>query len=281
MNERVPTFPLVPRRRVIGVPFGTLPSARRGTGFEVAGSRPYQRGDDIRRIDRYASARLSSATGGDEFVVREYYAEEGAHVVVAVDGSPTMALFPERLPWLRKPAAVAEAARMIVDSALAARCVVQRLPSGSDGPGEASVTAALRELLARPRGLPSGSFVFLLSDFLAFPSDEVWSSALARGWDVVPVVVQDPVWEQTFPDVGGTVLPLADPKSGRVGLVRLRGKEARARKEENESRLASILARFEALGLTPVRLSSHEPGAVHLAFLEWADARRRGRRSVW
>ena len=34
---------------------------------------------------------------------------------------------------------------------------------------------------------------------------------LAAGWDVVPVVVQDPVWERSFPDVGGVTLPLADP----------------------------------------------------------------------
>ena len=65
------TFPLIPRRRVLGLPFGGLHSARRGTGADVAGSRPYRPGDDVKRIDWYASARLSLARGSDEFVVRD------------------------------------------------------------------------------------------------------------------------------------------------------------------------------------------------------------------
>ena len=48
------TFPLIPRRRVLGLPFGGLHSLRRGLGSDVAGSRPYQPGDDIDKIDWYA-----------------------------------------------------------------------------------------------------------------------------------------------------------------------------------------------------------------------------------
>ena len=70
MASSGPTVPLVPRRRIAGVPFGTMPSSRRGAGFDLAGSRPYRPGDDVRLIDRRASARLSSLTGTDEFIVR-------------------------------------------------------------------------------------------------------------------------------------------------------------------------------------------------------------------
>ena len=265
MSGRRATFPLIPRRPVTGLRLGALRSARRGTGSEVASSRPYRPGDDVRRIDRYASARLSAATASDEFIVREHYAEEATHVVVAVDAHPTMGLFPDGFPWLRKPAAVAVAARLIGDSAAEARCVVSR-------------ASGLEELLARRRPLAPGAFVFLVSDFLAFPSDAAWAAALARRWDVVPVLVQDPTWEQSFPPAGGVVLPLADPDGARTRLVRVSRAEARARKDENEARVRRILARFDDMGLAPVRITAEDPAAVHAAFAEWADGRRRGPR---
>ena len=275
MSDRSAVFPLIPRRRLVGVRPGYMPSIRRGTGYDPAGSRPYRPGDDLRRIDRHASARLSSAMGRDELVVREYYAEEGVRVVVSVDRRPTMSLFPQTLPWLQKARAAEEAGRMIGESAREARSLVHRVPGAPD----AGLASALGQLLERRRRqLPAGSFVFLVSDFLAFPPERVWESALAREWDVVPVLVQDPVWEQTFPDVAGAVLPVADPATGRVTHVRLSARTAGARKEENEARLERILGRFAEMGLAPVRVSHHEPAAVHAAFLDWADERRHARR---
>ncbi|HEV7641175.1 MAG TPA: DUF58 domain-containing protein, partial [Gaiellaceae bacterium] len=69
-------FPLISRKRLSGTPFGERRSARRGRGSDVAGTRPYAPGDPVSTIDWFASARLSSARGSDEFVVRELYAEE-------------------------------------------------------------------------------------------------------------------------------------------------------------------------------------------------------------
>src|SRR5207244_9340735 len=86
-------------------------SARRGRGSDVAGSRPYVPGDDVKAIDWGASARLSSARGDDAFVVRERYAEEAPRVVVVCDRRPAMRLFPPGLPWLRK----AEAQRTVIE----------------------------------------------------------------------------------------------------------------------------------------------------------------------
>jgi hypothetical protein len=115
------TFPLIPRRRVLGLPFGGLHSMRRGIGSDVAGSRPYEPGDDIDKIDWHASARLSLARGSEEFVVREHYAEEAPRVVVLCDRRPSMSIFANGWPWLRKPEAIRESARVIGDSAVAAR----------------------------------------------------------------------------------------------------------------------------------------------------------------
>ena len=43
------SFPLIPRRRVLGLAFGGLRSVRRGAGSDVAASRPYRPGDDVSR----------------------------------------------------------------------------------------------------------------------------------------------------------------------------------------------------------------------------------------
>src|ERR671916_1517538 len=118
------TVPLLPRRRLIGLSFGGLTSARRGPGSDVAGSRPYRPGDDVDTIDWNASARLSSARGTDEFIVRERFAEEAPRVVVVADRRPAMRLYPAEVPWLSKPEALATAAGLIAASAFRVRGTV-------------------------------------------------------------------------------------------------------------------------------------------------------------
>src|SRR3954469_18280353 len=115
------TFPLVPRRRLIGLPFGDLPSRRRGHGGDVIGARVYEPGDPVSSIDWFASARLSSATGGDEFIVRDRAADEAPRVVLVIDRRPAMQLYPAPFPWLAKHDALREAAASIAASATAAR----------------------------------------------------------------------------------------------------------------------------------------------------------------
>ena len=70
---------------------------------------PVPPGDNPDRIDWGASARLSSARSSDEFVVREYFADEAPRAIVAVDRGSTMGLCPPGIPWLRKD----EAARVV------------------------------------------------------------------------------------------------------------------------------------------------------------------------
>jgi len=278
MDEEPLTFPLLSRRRVAGLSFGAMRSRTRGGGHDLAGARPYRPGDDVRRIDWRASARLSSATGSDEFVVREHLTEEAARIVVVVDRSPSMALYPPELPWLVKPRAVEEACAMIVESAVRAGCLVRERYVPYDAGDDATLERALGELLANERALTAGTFVFLCSDFLEFPPDAAWQEALATGWDLVPVVVQDPVWEQSFPDVSGAVLPLASPETGRLAHASLTRAEVRARRERHESRLAGILRRLEELALDWVLVSSHDRGSVLEAFLDWSHGRHLGAR---
>jgi uncharacterized protein (DUF58 family) len=267
---------------------------RRGLGSDVAGSRPYEPGDDVDRIDWHASARLSLARGTEEFVVREHFADEAPRVVVLCDRRPSMSIFSPEWPWLRKPEAIGLATRLIGDSAIAARGLLgyldeadgdrhwqpprsgEHLSVNGDRPFTAprdTISRGLDHLVEQRRDLPAGSFLFVLSDFLDPPSRDDWLRALERRWEIVPVVIQDPVWEQSFPDVGGAVVPFADPATGDVSLVRLTDDEVAERRDANERRLRDLLSSLRGLDLDPVVVSSHEPREVTLAFLTWADQR--------
>lgn len=296
------TFPLIPRRRVLGLPFGGLTSARRGAGSDVAGSRPYQPGDNIDRIDWAASARLSLARASDDFVVREHFAEEAPRIVVVCDRRPSMALFPEHLPWLHKPSAIRKCIRLISDSATAARGLAGYLDEAEgerfwrpprserelgrvdlERPFRAprdTLSSSLRHLLDQRGDLPSGTFVFILSDFLEEPARDDWLHALERRLELVPVVIQDPVWEQSFPRVHGAALPFRDAETNGRALTYLTASEVEERRQGNERRLTLLLRRFRSLDMDPVLVSSHARGEVLRAFLTWADGRlfARGRR---
>jgi uncharacterized protein (DUF58 family) len=284
------TFPLIPRRRVLGLAFGGLHSVRRGHGSDVAASRPYRPGDDIGKIDWGASARLSLARGTDEFIVREHFAEEAPRVVVLSDRRPSMSLFGAEWPWLRKPDAIRQCVRLIGDSAVAARGLLGYFDEGGESPywhpprseGELdrldldrpfgapgdTLVRGLRYLIEQRRDLPAGTFLFVLSDFLAPPERDDWLWAIERRWEIVPVVIQDPVWEQTFPDVAGLVIPFQE-----AGLVRLSRADVDRRRRANEERRSQLLYDLRALDLDPVLVSSHEPRDVHYSFLSWADQR--------
>jgi uncharacterized protein (DUF58 family) len=297
------TFPLVPRRRLTALPFGDLPSRRRGRGSDIIGARPYQAGDPITSIDWLASARASSASGGDEFVVRQHAADEAARVVVVIDRRPAMQLYPAPLPWLCKRDALREAVAAIALSAAAARADLASLdfadgephwlpPGRRDrqwevvarangatpfGAPDDTLDRAFACLAQHRASLPPATFVFVLSDFLAQPSPEAWQDALAYGWDIVPVVIQDPVWEQGFPDVAGVAVPVADPRSGSVALVRLGRRQVLRRRTENEERRRALHAELGSFGLELVEITDSDPAAVDGAFIGWAEERRRQR----
>jgi hypothetical protein len=142
---------------------------------------------------------------------------------------------------------------------------------------EDTIELALAFLGRRRTDLPGGSFVFVLSDLLAPVAPEAWLDAIGNGWDLVPVVIQDPVWERSFPAVGGVAVPIADPRTGARSLVRLSRREAARRRAENEQRHARLLAELDSLGLRPVAIGTSDPFEIDRAFLEWAEERRRSR----
>jgi hypothetical protein len=309
-EERLEAIPLLPRRRLIGSVFGGHASLRRGQGFDVAGSRPYRPGDHYHSIDWKSSARLSSLRDDDEFIVRERHAEEMARVVIVCDRRPELGLYPAELPWLHKPLALRRIVALIARSAVNQRGLVGYLDyGGHEGENEggkpfwrppraqasfwqgetADVTVgyldgrldAPQDNLSRALDfiavvggvVTSGSFIFVVSDFLVGPAPSEWSSLAEIGYDVVPVIVQEPVWEQSFPPLGGVLVPILDARNGRLLHVRMSEREANERRAAHEERLSRLLGGFVDLGLDPILISSHEAGPIRAAFLEWAEQR--------
>jgi uncharacterized protein (DUF58 family) len=292
-------FGLVPRRRFSGIHPGTLRAPHRGDGDEAAGSRPYRPGDRMNWVDWGASARLSAARGTDELVVREFFADRAPRAVMVCDRRPSLGIYEPPLPWLDKPGAVGVIVDLVAASVRAARGDVGLVSATGSGPffvrpGRAPSNTWLREratgstealpdaltrslelLVRRRNALPVGTFVFVVSDFLEPMPDRMWTRLRRIGWDVTLVVVQDPVWEQSFPRIGGVLLPFTDPRSTRHSDIWITRRRAEALATANERRLARTTARARHLGFDSVVVGTSAQSEIAGLLHAWAARRRR------
>jgi hypothetical protein len=206
-----------------------------------------------------------------------------------------MSVFPSWLPWLSKPDAVRIAALLIADSTVAARGLSGYLdfaegeafwrPPRSQhedwrvevrrpfGAPEDTVARSFAHLFELRPSLPPGTFAFVISDFLVPPAVEPWVRALERRLDLVPVVVQDPIWERSFPDLSGTMVPVVVPKTGRTTFLRVSRGEALERRRRNEERWEQLIATFAGLDLDPVLIGTSDPVQILDAFTRWSEQR--------
>jgi uncharacterized protein (DUF58 family) len=284
-------FPFPARRRIAGALLGEASSVRRGESADVAGSRAYVPGDDPRAIDWAGSARLTAARGRDQFLVREFHAEETPVAVIVCDRSPSMTAAPAPgTPFLSKPETLASVAALVADSAVAARSHFAFFEFRGDTPffsapgargaralldqwtqtpgqgGGRTADELLAALAAERAQLPAGTLVFVLSDFLQPPSDTVWPLVLDAGWEVVPVVIQDPVWEQSFPlEAAGLVFEQVD------GPAWIGTKDALRLKRRHERRVGEIAAWSATHGFNAVVPRSYRTKQLVDAFTVWAS----------
>jgi len=235
-----------------------------------------------------------------EFLVREHFADEAPRVIMVSDRRASMGLYPG--PWLSKPDALGAIWTIVSSTALSELGLVGYLdageptwvpPSGGQRVGEVgrhvaespfrggSLDDAFLHLEGIRRSLPPGLFVFVCSDFLAPPDPAWWTRALAHRWDVVPVILQDPVWEQSFPLVDRLVVPFAEPGTGRVRHVRLRRGEAEEHRRANEARLDGLRRDLRQLGLEPIVIGSAAEQDVLQALTDWGETRLAVRRGEW
>jgi uncharacterized protein (DUF58 family) len=286
MENEPDELELEPRIRVVGAMLGHAPSRRRGRSTDVVGARPYVPGDDIRSIDWAASARISAASGLEQLVVREFHSEEAPTVAVAIDGSPSMQRFAPPLPWLHKPAAVATCVRTLALAAAAGRSQLgvldarswlaprHRLPhdvAAATANGTLSLDDAFDALDAQAHVLPPGTFVFHISDFPQPPRPAVLEAFAELEWQLVPVVVRDPLWEQSYPVVtAGVTIPVAGDDLPR----RLSRGQAEALRETHETDTRLLLDGLQRAGFPAALIGSATPTDVVASFAAWSEACR-------
>jgi uncharacterized protein (DUF58 family) len=215
---RLQRLQLSTTRRLVGHISGEHRSPRSGTSLDFAGHRPYEAGDDLRRVDWAALARL------DAPLVRLFDAEEDLDVRLLVDTSASMGHGGKLQQAVRVAAALGVVAMARRDAAWlhTTGAIAPRRFRGSAGvpalldalgqlsaAGRTRLSAAALDLAARPG--PPGVTI-LISDLL----DETWEEALrrlaARGGQSVVAHVLAGV--DLRPDLDGD-LDVVDAETGR------------------------------------------------------------------
>jgi uncharacterized protein (DUF58 family) len=277
------------RRRIESMLAGDYRASTLGHGAELALVRPYQPGDDVRRIDWNVTARTR------EPHVRVYVAERALVTWLVLDVSPSMHFGTAQ----RRKADVAEGVALAVGHLATRRGNALGLVTfGSSAPvlrpprqGRTALLGLLAALRTEPETEGAGptslgealtrtgrfarrhAAVVVVSDFRG-PRD--WRRALldlAGRHDVLAVEVGDPR-ERELPDVGE--LWLIDPESGRELRVdtanrRLRERFAAAADEERRD----LVLALRASGAEHVTLSTSGEWLRALAtFLRKRRARR-------
>jgi hypothetical protein len=84
------------------------------------------------------------------------------------------------------------------------------------------------------------------------------------------------VWEQSFPEAAGLVLPIWDPDARQLRPTLLTRRECAARRTANEERFRTLSEQFDRLGLDAIQLAHHDDASVWRGFHEWSEARSVG-----
>ncbi len=249
---RLERLQLATSRRLVGHLSGEHRSPRNGGSLDFAGHRPYAAGDDLRRVDWAALARL------DTPLVRLFDAEEDLDVRLLVDTSASMG----HAGKLGQAVRVAAAAGVVT---MARRDAAWLHTTGGQAPrrfhggrgvpallgalgdlaaaGPTGLAAAALDLAARPG--PPGVTI-LASDLL----DEDWEIAVrrlaARGGEAVVAHVLAAV--DLHPDLSGD-LDLVDAETGRSVPVSLTAAARRAYEDRAAAWLAAVAAACRSAGV--------------------------------
>jgi uncharacterized protein (DUF58 family) len=254
--ELLRTLELTISRHLDGMLHGNFQGLTPGHGSEAGESRPYQPGDDVRRIDWNVTARTN------ETYVRDQIADHDLTGWLVVDTSAPMQF--GTVPNDKAQTAMAAAAAVgfltarnqnRLGAVLVAgpeihvipprsgknqvRVILTTLaaPPPSEGTGAADLMGALDRVggLAKRRG-----FVAVVSDF----AGDTWAGALGRlslRHDLLAITVHDPR-ELDIPPIG--LVEMLDPASGRTREVRVTAavqqRFAEAAADARRQRLANL-----------------------------------------
>lgn len=235
--RRLARLRLAVRRRFAGAAAGARRSRNRGSSAEFADHRPYYAGDDVRRIDWNAYARL------EELVLRLFVAEEDLSLHLLVDTSASLGIgVPRKLDVAKRLAAglgyvglsgservavmpfAAHLGRPMPPTRGRRRVApLLRYLDALEPSGDTDLSRAVDELLARA---PRPGLVVVLSDFLdpggfSRPLDRL----IAERHEVVLFHILDR--EELDPTPGGD-LQLVDSETGALVSVSLDARAVRA-----------------------------------------------------
>lgn len=266
--ELLRSLELTINRRLDGVLHGNHRGLTPGHGSEPGESRPYQPGDDVRRIDWNVTARTN------ETYVREQIADHDLTAWLVVDASANMRFGTVAEDKASTAMAAAACVGFLtarhqnrLGAALVAgphihvmkpragenqvRAILSTLGSAppSDGSGRAALDATLDRVgaLAVRRG-----FIAVISDF----AGTSWEPALGRlgvRHDLLTIAVDDPR-EHDLPPIG--LVEMVEPSTGARREVRVtravqrRFAEAAARRSDERS------AAFRRVGAETIELST-------------------------
>lgn len=262
-------------RRLDGLLQGDYRTLLRGVGLDLADLREYQVGDDVRRIDWNATARLDQPQVRDDLEERELSAWLVVDLSASVDFGSGVASKRDRaieacglLARLlmrrgnRVGAIAGEAGALRVLPARTGRrhllTLLEQLarprPAASRAPGALTDLAGLlraAEGVARRRSL-----VVVASDFISAPG---WAEVLARlslRHEVLALKLLDP-FERELPDIG--LVPLRDAETGERLLVDTSDPRLRARHRELAlAAEAALREDFSRAGVDAVEIACDE-----------------------
>ncbi len=256
--HRLSRLHLVARRRFLGGSSGSRRSSRRGASAEFAEHRPYYAGDDVRRIDWNAYARL------EELVLRLFVAEDDLSLYLLVDRSASLAFgAPTKLEIAKQIAAALAFVGLSGSERVAVFAFDETLSMATPATrGRRRIGAVLRHLDAITAGSstslsravdallaqrPRPGLVALISDFLdpegfERPIDRL----LARGFE--PVLFHVIAHEELDPEPGADVV-LVDSESGHRVEVSLDARAIRAYRARLDAFCAELEGHAKKRGL--------------------------------
>jgi uncharacterized protein (DUF58 family) len=290
-------IPLFSRLKLRNVTPGEAESIYAGEGIEYSSTKPYEPGDDLRDLDLQALAQT-----GDEDII-ERIVDRQRRVYLWVDVSGSMQRFPQMFFW-NKPDIRDAAVGLLAFSAQNAyspiglgafgskiKFFVARFgesycqeivdwflthaDQGDHGP--ADLTRALAGLSER---IPAQSLVLFISDFqhVFFESDFAGLlQTVTRTFDIVPVVIRDPLESGTAPPLPVTLSVRDDETARRVeiDLTPRRFADLQARSAQH---LEHLTQEFHRVGIEPVVLDSPSIQHCHRTLNAFFEARRRAKR---
>jgi uncharacterized protein (DUF58 family) len=287
LPARLRRLELAVARRVVGRRDGRHPSLVLGHGVEPGEARPYEPGDDVRRMDWAILAR----TG--EPYVRDAIQERDLDVAVLIDRSGSLDF--GTVGWRKADLAV-NVATAVAGLAVIGGDRIGAVIATAGGPRVVPIRGGRRHLaglvgsIARSplggevdlgraidglrRVLRRGGLAIVISDFIA-PA-ETWSPALARlgrHSEIIAIEVVDPR-ELRLPDVG--LLVIEDPETGRQRTIDTSDERFRVRLAETAARRRAARSSWiQRSGATYLRLRTDADWTGPLAAS--LDRRRRAR----